>query len=230
MKCYVNFLLIVLLFTLTTDSAQSQVRKKRTGVTTSDFATQHFIGPIVQFNNVSGIEWEMTMKNKSGGSSKSTFSLIGGYASRLGKVDFIKPINLNNETVEIRAKKTEWVNGVGGAIVLNNYIENFKEGPYWSVGASGNYYFKKGVGSSYVDSVRQNDNTYKTVEVNYPTTNLKTFSVFALVGYKYLLGDRYAIKPQLGAGIMGSPFRSSSSSGINGFFVNIGCSVLFKRK
>lgn len=223
-----RILLLIFLIAFTADSSQSQVKKKRASVKTSNFTPLYFIGPVAQFNNITGVELEVTMKNKNGSSSKSTFSLIGGYASRYGKVDFIKPIIFSNETIEIKAKKTEWIHGLGGAMVLNNYIESFKNGFYWSVGVSGNYFFKKGIATSYIDSVLQTDGSYETREVNYKTTNLKTMTVFLITGYKYNLTDKYALKPNLGLGIMGSPFRSSSASAINGFFVNAGCSVIFK--
>lgn len=209
-----RFFLLVLLLAFTANSAHAQVRKKRSTPETSNFKTQHFLGAIAQFNNLSGIEWEMTMKNKGGGSSKSTFSLIGGYASRYTKI----------EIDEITARtQTQWIHGVGGALILNNYIHNHKEGPYWSVGASGNYYFKKGIASSLEEITPDS-----LIIVNRQSSNLKTFSVFLIAGYKYKINDRYALKPQIGAGIMGSPFKSSSSSEINGFFVNVGCAVLFK--
>ncbi|MBL7996978.1 hypothetical protein JNM05_16550 [bacterium] len=211
-----KYVLFVLLILFAADSTQAQARKKRTPAQSSDSKMQHFIGPIAQFNNISGIEWEMSMKNKTGSSSRSTFSLIGGFASRYSKI----------EIDEITARtETRWINGVGGAVVLNNYINSYKEGPYWAVGASGNYYFKKGIASS-IEEVTPDS----AIIVNDKSGNLKTFSVFLIAGYKFRLSDKYAIKPQIGAGIMGSPFRSSSSSEINGLFVNLGCSIIFKWK
>ena len=210
----IRFISLILILGFAFDSSQAQVRKKRSYSESSGFKAKHFIGAIGQFNNITGIEWEMTMKNKSGSSSKSTFSLIGGYASRYSKI----AINEFTSRTE-----TQWINGVGGAIVLNNYINSYKEGPFWSVGASGNYYFKKGITSSIVDITPDS-----SVIVNAKSVNMKTFSVFLIAGYKYKLSDRYALKPQVGAGIMGSPFRSSSASKINGLFVNVGCSVIFK--
>lgn len=207
-------LLLVFLIAFTADSSQSQIRKKRTPANTSNFKTQHFIGPIAQFNNITGIEWEMTMKSRSGSSSRSSFSLIGGYASRYSKI----------EVDELTARtESQWIHGVGGGLVLNNYINSHKEGPYWSVGASGNYYFKKGIASS-IEEVTPDS----SIIVNHKSSNLKTFTVFLLAGYKINLSEKYALKPNMGLGIMGSPFESSSSSEINGIFFNIGCSVIFK--
>ena len=209
-----RILLLIFLIAFAADSSQSQIRKKRTAVKTSNFKTQHFVGPIVQFNNITGVEWEMTMKNQGGSSSKSTFSLIGGYASRYSEIE-VDAITARTES--------QWIHGVGGGIILNNYIISQKEGPYWSVGASGNYYFKKGIVSSVEDVTPDS-----SIIVNHKSANLKTFSVFLLAGYKLKLTDTYAIKPNIGVGLMGSPFESSSSSEINGFFVNVGCAVIFK--
>jgi hypothetical protein len=154
------------------------------------------------------------MKSKSGSSSRSTFSLIGGYTSRYSKI----------EIDEITARtESQWIHGVGGGLVLNNYINSYKEGLYWSVGASGNYYFKKGIASTIEDVTPDS-----AIIVNHKSANLKTFSVFLLAGYKYNLTEKYALKPNIGVGIMGSPFESSSSSEINGLYVNVGCSVIFK--
>lgn len=207
-------LLLVFLIAFTADSSQSQIRKKRTPAKTSNFKTQHFIGPIAQFNNITGIEWEMTMKSQSGKSSRSSFSLIGGYASRYSKI----------EVDELTARtESQWIHGVGGGLVLNNYINSYKEGLYWSVGASGNYYFKKGIASR-IEEITPDS----SIIVNHKSSNLKTFTVFLLAGYKINLSEKYALKPNMGLGIMGSPFESSSSSEINGIFFNIGCSVIFK--
>jgi hypothetical protein len=214
MECPLRILLLVFLIVFTADSSQSQIRKKRTPAKTSNFKTQHFIGPIAQFNNITGIEWEMTMKSQSGSSSRSSFSLIGGYTSRYSKI----------EIDEITARtESQWIHGVGGGLILNNYINSYKEGFYWSVGASGNYYFKKGIASS-IEEVTPDS----SIIVNHKSANLKTFSVFLLAGYKYNLTEKYALKPNIGVGIMGSPFESSSSSEINGLYVNVGCSVIFK--
>ncbi len=210
--------MFILLVLFAAESGHAQIRKKRTPKTPSTFKVQHFVGPIAQFNNISGIEWEMTMPNRSGNKTKSTFSLIGGYSSRYGKTDYVKPFN---DTIELKKNKTQWVHGLGAAVVLNNFIKNNKEGFYWSVGASGNYYFKKGIATQLVGA---EGIAYKK------SKELKTFSVFLITGYKHNLNDRYSIKPSLGAGLMGSPFRSSSSSALNGFFVNAGCSFLYEWK
>lgn len=210
-----RILFLVFLIAFTTDSSQSQIRKKKEPPRTHPISKRSiFIGPIAQFNNITGIEWEMTMKSQSGSSSRSSFSLIGGYASRYSKI----------EVDELTARtESQWIHGVGGGLVLNNYINSHKEGPYWSVGASGNYYFKKGIASS-IEEVTPDS----SIIVNHKSSNLKTFTVFLLAGYKINLSEKYALKPNLGLGIMGSPFESSSSSEINGIFVNIGCSVIFK--
>lgn len=215
MERILRLFLFFFLILFAVEPSYAQVRKKRTpGKTSTDFKVQHFVGPIVQFNNISGIEWEMTMQNKSGSSSKSTFSLIGGYASRYTDIEI--------DEITARTQK-EWIHGVGGGIVLNNYTKSYKEGLYWSVGATSNYYFKRGIASS-IEEITPDS----AIIVNHLSKNLKTFSVFLIGGYKFNITERMALKPNIGFGLMGSPFRSSSSSEINGFFINAGCSFIFK--
>jgi hypothetical protein len=202
------YVMIILLLAAT----QVWGQRRKIQKTEDDFQTEYTIGLATAFNGISGLEMEMTMKNRNGGTSNSTLSLTGGYSSRYA--GFSSPL----DTSAAGTKTNKWIHGIGGAVTLNNYFKNPKQGGYWAIGVTGNYYFKK----STVTNVVGNSLVVSQI------TNLKTFSVLGKIGYKFLLPSRSSLRADIGVGLMGSPFTNSSSSDINGFFVTAGCSLLFK--
>jgi len=193
-----KFVLCILVF-LISFSGYAQKRQKKEQMQSSGEVTK-YAGAVVNFNNITGALLEISLRNRSGSVSKSTIVLVGGYASRyVGFED-----DLTGQT------KKEWVHGVGGGVVLNNYIRNLKEGMFWSIGVAGNLYFK------------HSDQPEKF------SNQLKSFSVFGQFGYKMRLEEKIFLQPYVGVGLMGSPFRSSSSSDINGGYLMIGSALNFR--
>lgn len=183
--------------------AWSQARRKtqpksQTKVQTGEVS--HYLLGTTSFNNITGVAYEMGLRNKYGAVSRSTVSLVGGYSSRYS--DFEDPATFN--------VNKKWIHGVGFAVILNNYIDKTDEGFVWNAGVSGNLFFEH----SEADKKFSNQ--------------LKTYSVFLLGGYRGKMGDRYFIQPSLGAGIMGSSFKSSTGSEINGLYMTGGIAFGFK--
>jgi hypothetical protein len=203
----VRFLLMILVL-LTANPTYAQ--RKNIQKNDDNFKADYSLGLATGFNNISGLQLEMTMKNRSGSVSSSTLSVIGGYSSRYAGFSAAFDSTGN--------KTKEWVHGLGAAVILTNFFQKLREGPFWSVGITGNLYFKKAIETT-IDNFGQG--------IVLKTTNLKTFSVFGEIGYQWLVG-RYAVRPHVGLGLMGSPFASTSSSDINGFLITAGCSLLLK--
>lgn len=111
-------------------------------------------------------------------------------------------VHFKNDTLG-RPSRDRWLHGVGGALVLNNYTRKIGEGFAWSLGVSGNLYFDEPV-------------------------DLKTFSLFGMMSYRWPVGSKSSISPHLGVGLMGSIFRSTLGSDVNSIYVMGGCSWLFK--
>ncbi len=192
-------------------SSHLLAQNRRTQKTEDTFNPQYALGLAAGLNNVSGAEFDMIIKNREGGVSKSTLSLIGGYSSRWTGF---------TSTFDTTGKKTKaWVGGLGVAVVLNNYLFKLNEGAFWALGVTGNVYFRRSV-DVLVDNLGN--------PVVLKGSHLKTFSLFGEIGYQWPVGSRYYLRSHLGAGLMGSPFASSSSSDINGFLFSAGCSLLFK--
>lgn len=164
--------------------------------------TTHFWGATASFNGISGLHYEWGLRSKSGAVSRSTFSIAVGYSSRWAS--FEDEITFT--------KSSEWVHGAGTGIMFHNYISSPDEGLVWALGISGNVFFK------HTDQPEKFSN------------QLKTYAVFGHVGYRLKSGSDWVVTPVLGAGIMGSSFKSSTSSDINGLYVTLGASLSLKRK
>jgi len=182
--------------------ASAQTRRPRRDVKRIVGETTDFWGAGAAFNGISGLHYEWGLRNKSGAVSRSTFSLLAGYSSRWASFE-------SNTTFK---KSDEWVHGVGLGIAFNNYLSSPDEGMVWSLGISGNVYFKN------------------TDEPKNFSSQLKNYAVVALIGYRMKSASGFLITPQLGAGLMGSSFKSSTSSDINGLYVMLGASLSLKRK
>lgn len=205
--CSMIFLCSAVLFS--GDLTAQRRRPPAAPSSTKSTAPTHFLGAVTNYNHLSGFEWESSMSTKRQKGSKSSFSIIVGQSSRFGSFE------LNEET----GKKSAFVNGLGAGVMLNNYIDDIREGIYWSLGVSGHYYFH-----DFVD-IGVNDLDEITV-VRYK--NLKTFSVFGGAGYKWKTDSKQHFKGHLILGLMGSPFRSSSPADINGLFYGAGLGYSFR--
>ncbi len=163
--------------------------------------TTHFWGVSASFNGISGFHYEWGLRNKSGAVSRSTFAVAAGYSSRLAS--FENEVTFN--------ESSEWVHGAGMGIMFNNYITSPDEGLVWALGISGQIFFK------HTDKPEKFSN------------QLKNYAVFGHVGYRLKSGTRMVVTPVLGVGIMGSSFKSSTSSDINGLYGSLGASLSLKR-
>ncbi|MBX7151101.1 hypothetical protein K1X84_05635 [bacterium] len=200
--CVRNLMVFVLVIA-SVHSSWSQARRKtqpksQTNVQAGEIP--HYLSVTTSINNITGVCYEIGLRNKYGAVSKSTVSFLAGYSSRYS--DFEDPA-----TFQINKK---WIHGVGFALVLNNYIYKLNEGFVWNAGVTGNLFFEH----SEVDKKFSNQ--------------LKTYSVFFLGGYRTKMNDRYFIQPNIGVGIMGSSFKSSTGSEINGLYLTGGITFGFK--
>ncbi len=194
----VGWLLVCVLWT----DASAQIRRPRREVKRIVGETTDFWGGRVSFNGISGLQYEWGLRNKTGAVSRSTFSVEAGYASRWAKFE-------DKSTFK---KSDEWVSGLGLGIAFHNYLSSPDEGVVWSLGISGNVYFKN------------------TDEPKKFSNQLKTYAVGAHVGYRLKTGSGMLVTPHLGGGLMGSSFKSSTSSDINGLYLVVGASLSLKRK
>ncbi len=174
-------------------AAEAQ-RKVTTRKDKPKIKTTQFVGFMTSFNNLTGPLWEFQVTTKKQKTSRQTVTLIGGYSSRWE--------TFKNDTIG-RSSSREWIHGIGGAATLNHYSDMIGQGLVWSLGVSGNIYFRD-------------------------SRKLKTLSVFGLLAYRTSVGSRSLLAPHIGFGLMGSPFASSSRSDINGAYVLAGCSWVMK--
>jgi hypothetical protein len=175
-------------------SATEAQRKVTTRKEKPKAKTTQFVGVMTSFNNLTGPLWEFQVTTKKQKTSRNTVTLVGGYSSRWE--------TFKSDTVG-RSSSREWIHGIGGAAMLNHYSEKIGPGLVWSLGVSGNIYFRD-------------------------QRKLKTLSVFGLVAYRTPVGSRSMVAPHIGFGLMGSPFASTSSSDINGAYILAGCSWVMK--
>ena len=87
--------------------------------------------------------------------------------------------------------------------MLNNYLRDRENGFSWHLGVSGHYYFTK-------------------------APQPKTFGFTATFAYNHLMTEQWIIQPNLGFGLMGSPFRTSFDIEVDGLFLTLG--INFSRK
>ncbi len=195
------FSVAILALTMLLGDAEAQTRRPRKEVKRISGETVDYWGAIAGFNRVTGFQYEMGLRNKSGAVSKSLFTTTVGYSSRLTTFE-------NDFTLQ---KTTQWVHGVGLEFGIQNYVHKTDEGILWGLGIGGHVFF-------------ENTGTPKRF-----SNQVKNYAVFGDVGYRFDSGNWFW-SPKVGVAIMGSSFKSSTGSDINGLFFTAGMALSMKRK
>lgn len=157
-------------------------------------AVTQYLGAVTSFNHITGAVWEIQLSQRGRLSPRSSFSVVGGYSSRW--------VTFKNDTLG-RPSRDRWLSGLGGAVMMNNYLKKLGEGFVWTLGVSGHLFFERPV-------------------------DLKTFSVFGMVAHRFKTGSSI-ISPHIGGGLMGTIFKSTLGSDVNNLYLMAGCAWLFKR-
>ncbi len=157
------------------------------------------LGLTAGFNQISGLSWEFQLTDKQGQFTRSTVTFTGGYSSRWPEYEKL----IRKDSSAYLKYEREWTHGAGFSGALNYYLKNDLEGMYWTVAAGGHIFFR-------------------------PGQHLKTMNVSVFFGYKKRLNENIDFHTQAGAGLMGSPFKSTSNSSVNGVYAAVTASLQYR--